>query len=68
MGLVQVKITAMVITSQYGALEPGTILRTNEAFARHLVDECQAAKWIEAPKSAEDPVATKPAARRKAKQ
>lgn len=46
MQLVQVKIKAMVITSRYGTLQDGDILRTDAAFAQHLVDECGAGEVI----------------------
>lgn len=45
-GLVQVKIKGTVITSRYGSLSDGDILRTDTAFARHLVEECAAAEYI----------------------
>lgn len=63
--LTQIKITNTVVTSRYGALEPGTILRTDEAFARHLVEDCKAAKWIDASKPAAD---EQPAPKRSRKQ
>lgn len=44
--LVQVKIKGMVITAQYGTLSAGTILRTTPAFAKHLVEDCQAAEYV----------------------
>lgn len=44
-----VKITSMVVTAQYGTLSPGDILRTNKDFAAHLVNDCAAAKYIDAP-------------------
>ncbi|HQR84528.1 MAG: hypothetical protein B7Y05_08700 [Polynucleobacter sp. 24-46-87] len=53
MKLCLVKITNTVVTSQYGTLESGDILRTNPAFAKHLVEECKAAKFIENPPSIE---------------
>lgn len=51
---VQVKITGMVITQRYGALSNGYILRTDAAFAKHLVEECHAAEYITAPTVAVD--------------
>ena len=48
--MIQVKITATVVTAQYGALQSGDLLRTSEAFAAHLVDECKAARYIDPPK------------------
>jgi hypothetical protein len=47
--LVRVKITATVITSRYGALGPGDFLRTDAAYAKHLVEECSAAKYVTTP-------------------
>ena len=43
---VQVRIKGMVITAAYGALSDGTILRTGAAFAKHLVEDCNAAEYI----------------------
>ena len=45
---VQVRITGMVITNRYGALASGSLLRTDAAFAKHLVKECNAAEYIKA--------------------
>lgn len=42
---VQVEILKQTITTQYGTLNQGDILRTNRAFASHLVDDCCAAKY-----------------------
>jgi hypothetical protein len=41
-----VRIKGTVITSQYGALSDGTLLRTNDAFAKHLVEEAFAAEYV----------------------
>ena len=46
MQLTQLRITRTVVTSRYGALAPGDMLRTDAAFARHLVEDCAAAKYI----------------------
>lgn len=46
MELVQVRITSTVITQHYGTLMPGTILRTSAAYAKHLVEEACAAKYL----------------------
>lgn len=48
MELVRLKITATVITARYGALSPGDMLNTDLAFAKHLVDDCKAAKFVDA--------------------
>lgn len=44
--MVKVKISGTVITAQYGTLSAGDILNTNEEFAKHLVEECAAAKYL----------------------
>ena len=41
----QVKILCQVVTAQYGTLSEGAILRTDDAFAKHLVHECGAAEY-----------------------
>ena len=46
MQLTQLRITRTVVTSRYGALAPGDLLRTDAAFARHLVEDCAAAQYI----------------------
>lgn len=48
MSQVEVEITGMAITARYGTLQSGTVLRTDEAFAKHLVDDCGAAKYVTA--------------------
>lgn len=55
---VRVEITGMVITARYGSLSSGTILRTDAAFAKHLVEDCGAAKYVESPieSAAESPI------------
>lgn len=45
---VEVEILSQTITSQYGVLSAGDILRTDAAFAAHLVDDCMAAKYTKA--------------------
>lgn len=47
--LVQVKIKGIVTTSKYGTLSSGDILRTDAAFAKHLVEECGAADYLTKP-------------------
>ena len=47
MGLVSVKIKGLVVTGQYGTLSDGTILRTSAEFAAHLVNDCNAADYVE---------------------
>ncbi len=46
---VQVEIMVQTITAQYGTLSPGDRLRTNSAFAAHLVNDCHAAKYHQTP-------------------
>lgn len=46
---VEVEILALTITAQYGTLQPGDILRTSADFARHLVEDCMAAKFAVTP-------------------
>lgn len=46
MDTVQVKITGQAITSRYGTLNTGDILRTDAAFAKHLVEDCGAAEYL----------------------
>lgn len=59
MDAVQIKITAsQVITARYGTLSNGDMLRTDAAFARHLVEDCAAAKYIQqvaAPDASDQP-------------
>ena len=51
MDQVQVKIRGMVMTHRYGTLSAGDVLRTDAAFAKHLVEDCAAAEYIVAPAS-----------------
>ena len=46
---VQIKITATVITSRYGTLMAGDMLRTDADFAAHLVGECKAGEYVTEP-------------------
>jgi hypothetical protein len=65
---IQIRVTGMAMTARYGTLSAGTILRTDAAFAKHLVEECKAAEYIEAPAEAvAAPAAVKSAAVRKPK-
>jgi hypothetical protein len=45
MELVEIEITGQVITAQYGTLNSGAVLRTSAEFAKHLIDDCGAAKY-----------------------
>lgn len=42
---VEVEIIGMVITQRYGTLNTGDILRTDAAFAKHLVEDAQGARY-----------------------
>ena len=48
MNQVEVEILGQVITAQHGTLKTGDILRTDPAFAKHLVEDCAAAKYVNA--------------------
>ena len=54
---VQIRITSTVITAPYGTLMPGTILRTSPAYAKHLVEEAFAAKYMAEPAASAEPPA-----------
>lgn len=63
MELVEVEIIAQVITARYGTLATGDILKTDQAFADHLVNDCKGAKWPEPKGEADAPqVAVEPPA------
>ena len=51
MEFVEVKILCQVVTSMHGTLNQGAILRTDAAFAKHLVDDCGAAEYVQAKKA-----------------
>jgi hypothetical protein len=55
MELVQVELITTAVTARYGTLTTGDVLRTDAAFAKHLVEDCGAAKYVTAPKEAEAP-------------
>lgn len=63
--LVQVKIKGIVATVKYGTLESGDILRTDAAFAKHLVEDCGAAEYCTAAAAAEEKQATKTSRKKK---
>jgi hypothetical protein len=54
MHIVQIKITKTAVTARYGTLSPGDLLRTDAGFARHLVVDCKAAKYVERDVTGED--------------
>jgi hypothetical protein len=43
--MVEVVIQGIVVTHQYGTLNTGDVLRTDPEFAKHLVEDCNAAKY-----------------------
>jgi hypothetical protein len=47
--MIDVEILGQVITHQYGTLNTGDVLRTSPEFAKHLVEDCGAAKYRAAP-------------------
>jgi hypothetical protein len=51
--MIEVEILGIVVTHQYGTLNTGDVLRTDPEFARHLVEDCGAAKYRDAPQPAE---------------
>lgn len=61
MELIEVEITSQAITAQYGTLMAGDVLRTDAEFAKHLVEDCGAAKYRHAPAQATE--APQPAAK-----
>ena len=65
MELIEVEILTTTITGQYGTLAQGDILRTSPAFARHLVKDAYAAKYVHAKDDAPAPAADAPAAEAK---
>jgi hypothetical protein len=54
MDLVSITIRGTVITSRYGVLSSGDVLRTDAEYARHLVEDCKAAEYAAAKSDAED--------------
>ena len=61
--MIEVEILGQVITHQYGVLSTGDVLRTDAAFAKHLVEDCGAAKYrtepVESPAALAKPPRTK---------
>ncbi len=55
MDLIQVEITTTAQTHRYGTLATGDILRTDAAFARHLVKEAYCARYVNAADDVEPP-------------
>ncbi len=51
--MVKVEMLSQTITQQYGVLSAGDELTTSAEFAKHLVEDCGAAKYVKAPKAAE---------------
>lgn len=65
MQLVEIRILKTIFSSQYGTLSHGDLLRCGDAYARHLVEDLAAAKYVQsqqiAPKQQKTP--EKPARR-----
>lgn len=59
MELIEVEILTQAVTAQYGTLKTGDILRTDAAFAKHLVEDAFAAKYVGARPTPEKPTAEK---------
>lgn len=57
MELVTVKIRGTVVTARYGTLTAGDVLRTDANYARHLVEDCNAASYAAKPAQADEPKA-----------
>lgn len=47
MNIVELRITRTIGTSRYGGLSDGDILRTDPAYARHLVEDLRVAQYRE---------------------
>ena len=45
MDQVEIEITSLAITARYGSLAAGAILRTDAAYAKHLVEDAHCAKY-----------------------
>ena len=67
MEIVQIRITSTVVTAPYGTLMPGTILRTSPSYAKHLVEEASAAKYLESLPEDEAPEQNAAPAQKRAK-
>lgn len=67
MNLVSITIRGTVITSRYGVLSSGDVLRTDADYARHLVEECKAADYAAAKPAAADEPKAAPEAQPQAK-
>jgi hypothetical protein len=67
MELVQIRITGPINTSRYDALSSGDLLRTDAAYAQHLVKDLRVAVYLEDQKQPVVDRPTKPKRTRKAK-
>ncbi len=65
MNTVDVKMRGMVHTTRYGTLNTGDILRTDADFAKHLVEDCGAAEYVDAQPQGEKMPAAEPKTRTK---
>jgi hypothetical protein len=52
---IEVEILTQTITAQHGVLSAGDVIRTDAAFAAHLVNDCAAAKYTKAKAAAPAP-------------
>lgn len=59
--IVEVKIKGTAVTARYGSLSDGDILRTDAAFAKHLVEDCKCADYLTAPEIEQKSDASQPA-------
>lgn len=59
--MTDVEILGIVVTHQYGTLNTGDVLRTDPEFARHLVEDCGAAKYRAQPEAAVTEIEAGPA-------
>lgn len=55
--MIEVEILGIVVTHQYGTMNTGDVLRTDPDFARHLVEDCGAAKYRNQPDGPPEPEA-----------
>jgi hypothetical protein len=68
MNLVTLTIRGTVVTSRYGVLASGDVLRTDAEYARHLVEDCKAAEYADAKRAEADEPKAAPQAQPQAKQ
>lgn len=54
---VKVKVIRTAVTAMYGTLSDGDILLTSVEFAKHLVEDCNAAEYISIESPQQDEIA-----------